>query len=229
MAKAKYKANVSRPKVGSTRKSDSKKKSAKVSKPMYGGMPNGGKVTGKPMYGSPTGALAKLPGGAPKKQVPQATPMDPRITAWKNSQIGALSTQRNNALTDLTQQAGAAASEYGFNIKTDAQGNPIFNPADLTVNPQDPFSKMALLQKSYQGQQRGTLNGYAGQGQLNSGAYQRMVGANTSHNNQDKDALAKAFQDVINGIKRGRQSAVDTYNQGVGGVGSQALEMALGG
>lgn len=187
------------------------------------GLGSGGKPTPAASAG---GSTASIP--HPGEAGPTATPMDPRITAWQNEQNTALSGQRDTALTGLTADANRAASDYGFNITNDAAGNPVFG-GDLTVNPQDPFSKMALLQKSYEGQKRGSLNSYAAQGQLYSGALHNKQTSDLSHNNQDKDALAKAFQDLLASIRQQRAGVTDSYNAGVGSAGAQAIQMALGG
>lgn len=183
-------------------------------------------------YGSGANGLPGVHGVQPNgagPTAPSATPMDPRITAYTNNQTAELGHERDETLAYTNVDADRAASDYGFNITKDASGNPTFNSGDLTVNPQDPFSKMALLQKSYEGQQRGTTNSYASSGQLYSGALLNKRAADTSQNDQDKDALAKAFRDTIEGLRRQRAGAVDTYTSGVNAAGGQALQLALGG
>jgi hypothetical protein len=130
----------------------------------------------------------------PQPAAPTPTPPpDPSLLA---QQAQADNTVR---LSDAwaTYQTGQVNSSYGF----DAQGQ---------IDPNNPYSRAALLQRSYQDSQRGTANSYNAAGQYSSGAFARMQGRNAENFDIGLDQLQKQRGQDLAGILKGQ---VDTYSQ----------------
>jgi hypothetical protein len=96
-----------------------------------------------------------------------------------------------------TYQTGQINADYGFT----PQG---------TIDPNNPYSRAALLQRSYQDSQRGTTNSYAAAGQYSSGAYKRMQDRNAENFDIGLDQLKKGQGRELSGVLKGQ---VDTYSQ----------------
>jgi hypothetical protein len=96
-----------------------------------------------------------------------------------------------------TYQTGQINADYGFG-------------ADGTIDPNNPYSRAALLQRSYQDSQRGMTNSYAAAGQFNSSAYDRMQGRNAENFDIGVDQLKKAQGKEQAAVLKGQ---VDTYSQ----------------
>lgn len=102
--------------------------------------------------------------------------------------------------------AGQTAAEYGASVPNavyDENGNPTLqgmtvdwgNPDGIAQN--NPFSKAALLIRSYQQGVSGTSNSYAARGQHSSGAYQRAQGSNAFGFEQGKSGINTALSNFI--------------------------------
>lgn len=152
--------------------------------------------------------------GVPAAPLPQnpyvasTPPIDPAFEAYK------VSSARNVALSnaDATYQNARIENQYGLGADTS-----------------NPYSQAKMLEESYKRSQRGTLNSYASQGQLHSGAYGRMQGENQRNYNIGYDELARSYKDAKYGVVR---SQLGTYANSVAGVDDAqfaALLRALGG
>jgi len=108
--------------------------------------------------------------------------------------------------------AGQTATEFGASAPTttyDANGNPTIsgmqvnwdNPDGIAQN--NPFSKAALLIRSYQQGVQGTSNSYAARGQHSSGAYQRAQGSNAFGFEQGKSGINTALANFMTGANQG--------------------------
>jgi hypothetical protein len=145
-----------------------------------------------------TTAGAGLPTQGPGQAAPPpgATPTPPPDPALLAAQ-----SQANTAvgLSDAwaTYQTGQINADYGFG-------------ADGTIDPNNPYSRAALLQRSYQDSQRGMTNSYAAAGQFNSSAYDRMQGRNAENFDIGVDQLKKAQGKEQAAVLKGQ---VDTYSQ----------------
>lgn len=122
-----------------------------------------------PNYGTPQYAAQfdpSQPFGSP--QAPGAPLPD-----WQQIAADAAN-QRNNAYqtAQATFDRGNIARDYGFT----ASGG---------IDPNNPNSRAALLQQSYQQGARGDNTSYAAQGQLYSGAYQNQINSRTRSYNTD--------------------------------------------
>lgn len=121
---------------------------------------------------TPAPAPAAAPAPAPAAVAPLAP--SPELLA---AQAAANQNIAVGNATD-TWQIGQLHNDYGY----DASGN---------IDPSNPYSQAAMLQKHYQQSQRGNLNSYADQGQLYSGALQNA-----------QDAAYGSFKQGEYGLKR---------------------------
>lgn len=175
--------------------------------------------------GTSVGAVNGTPTGGPA--TPGAAPEDPRISGWYGDQLKSATTARDNAYYSIGYNLQEGANDYGFSYTQDPSTGAY--GTDLSVDPANPFSKMALLQRSYEQQKAGTMNSYAADGQINSGAYQRMKRENQFQNDAGNDELKKAFRRLLQGANQDRLAAADQYSASLGSAGSEALRLALGG
>lgn len=87
----------------------------------------------------------------------------------------------------------------------------------------NPYSKAKLLEASYKNRQGSTLNSYAEQGQLYSGALQKQIGEDARQNSIDYDSLQRGYYSALANIEKGR---IDRYSQS-GQVLDQATMASL--
>lgn len=102
--------------------------------------------------------------------------------------------------------ASVDGMEYGANIDG-------INPA--AIDPQNPFSKMALLQTSYQQTKDASKNGYASMGQLYSGALLNKQSEDTRQGNINLDAIKRGFRDYLANQNQAVGNTASTYTNGV--------------
>lgn len=108
-------------------------------------------------------------------------------------------TNYDNTLAALAAREPLIQREYGY----DAEGR---------IDPNNPFSKAQLLQRTYQQTQKGTGNQYAARGQLYSGALQRAKNEN-QFNYQAQDAqLRGSYAQQLAELARLRAEAQNQYN-----------------
>lgn len=81
--------------------------------------------------------------------------------------------------------------------------------ADAVSNP---YSRAAMLQRSYNQNQRASINTMASRGQLYAGATQNQANANTFNYGSSYDALSKDFGARQSQIANQRQSAQDAFS-----------------
>lgn len=92
----------------------------------------------------------------------------------------------------------------------------------------NPYSQAALLEESFRRSKLGTTNSFAGQGQLHSGAYQRMQGENARNYSIDSDRNRRAYDQTVHGINYGQAQAAANYGMGMDDAAFEALRRALG-
>lgn len=132
---------------------------------------------------------------APKDK-PPAPPYDPMLDAYRAS-------ANRNAVAGQawgTYQSGELDRDYGFT-------------PEGAVDPNNPYSRAALLQRSYQDSVRGNTNSYAASGQLYSGALKNAQ--NRAFQNYDigLDSLKRDLGRARAGVVKGQ---LDSY----AGIGS---------
>ena len=123
-----------------------------------------------------------------------------------------LGANRDNALAQATFGEGRAASDFGFQLNRDPTTG--FATAG-GLDTSNPFSKMSLLQRSYETSKRSTSNQYASMGQGFSGAFNAQQGENTRGYQQGYDALTKDFADILMGFTQDRANAQSSYTSGL--------------
>ena len=149
------------------------------------------------------------------------TYLDPN-SALRKQQLG---TRRDNAYADITQDAGRHMTEYGYTGQdTNNDGIP---DSGFQVDPNNPFSRAALLQRSYDQAQRGTTNSMAAQGQLYSGALQNALNEDRFQFDRGTDQNMKAFDRGLTEFMRGRRDAGQNFEEGVSNIDWEALVQAL--
>lgn len=171
-----------------------------------------------PISGPPAPAP---PPTADEKQAAATSFLNPGATAAK--QFNASS--RDNIYSDLTKSAGYAQADYGY-TGSDTNGDGIPD-SGFTLDPNNPFSRAALLQKTYEQNQRGTTNSMAAQGQLYSGALQDAQNENTFQNQAGVDSNQKSFNRMLDELLRGRRDAGLSTERANADVDWQALVAAV--
>jgi hypothetical protein len=155
-------------------------------------------VVGAGTANTATTVGAGLPTQGPGQAAPPPppTPTPPPDSGLIMAQAGA-----NNAVAIAdgwaAYQNTQIGADYGFT-------------ADGAIDPNNPYSRAALLQRSYQDSQRGTTNSYASAGQYNSSAYSRMQDRNSENFDVGVDQLKKAEAKERAAVLKGQ---VDTYSE----------------
>lgn len=116
-----------------------------------------------------------------------------------------------NDPTRVIHRAGEVNFDAGFSAP------PSFTSGDTVggfgnTDPNNPFSRASMLQKSYANANDVSSGSFANRGQLNSGAYQRAQGRNTFGYEQGKDALLKGFAARLGEFQGQRQGAYNAYD-----------------
>jgi hypothetical protein len=141
---------------------------------------------GSYVSGPQTGGLPAA--GTPGYSTP--TPAPPPVGApppdWQ--QIAAESAATRGvqyADAQATYDRGRISRDFGYG-------------ANGQIDPSNPYSKAALLQKNFQEHTLGNTTSYAGQGQLYSGALQNAQNATTSGYLADSNSLHNQYSDALN-------------------------------
>lgn len=187
-----------------------------------------------PSRPSHTAPRAVLPAGRASHPAPVAHPVGPNLSTGASAHpmaaapapVAAVNPMFESVFNDSNSDANdsynstiagdregeqRAGSDYGFTPQYGADGSVDYNATMAHgVDPNNPFSKMALLSRAYQNQQKSTTNGYAAQGQLFSGAVQNQRSADQFTNDQQTAATKQAFSDAINNFTQNRRTAGDT-------------------
>lgn len=90
---------------------------------------------------------------------------------------------RNNAYGAIAAQRIAVGEEYGMDPATGA--------INANVDVTNPYSRAALMNRTYSQQRAGNMNNYAARGQLISGAYAARMAEDTRNENQDRAGLER--------------------------------------
>jgi hypothetical protein len=136
----------------------------------------------------------------------------PWDVAAANSEAGALN-RRNTTLTGL--DSGWLRSQQDFGLE---------GPwADAASNP---YSRSALLQRSYDSAKRGTTNS-AGHN-LYAGSFVNAQNQNTHQFNLGRDELQRAYDEARARNLSERQQAMDRYNEEIAQAGWDRVNAGLG-
>lgn len=158
--------------------------------------------------------------------------------AMFNSLLGDATNTANtgygHSIADSYGNEATFASDLGANL---TPRDPNADPSAVTqgsidwghVQASNPFSKAALLVRSFGEQQNRTTNGYAARGQLYSGAIQNQRGNDTFGYQQGQDTLNKGLLRYLTGQSTGRRDAGVTRDTTINNGGFDALKTLLGG
>lgn len=185
-------------------------------------------TTWKPTPGTPAAAAQATPDYssaqhtvADGKQAAATSFLSPHATKLKGFNDSA----RDNIFADLTKSAGYAQADYGY-TGSDTNGDGIPD-SGFNVDPNNPFSRAALLQKRYTESKQGTTNSMAAQGQLYSGALQSAQDENSFQNQAGVDENQKAFNRYLDSLISGRRDASLATDRENAGIDWDALVAAV--
>lgn len=181
-----------------------------VSGKQYGGF-GGAPASAKPATAG--GFTATLPGAGGKTatvpNVQPALPVDPQY----NAETGGYWRDYGNTVAGLDLGRQQTFTDYGYTPTID-------NGTDLvtgyTFDPNNPFSRAALLKKHFDEQRAGDTTSMAAQGQLYSGAFVNRKNYTDFQDLQGTDALQKGIANFIGTNNLGHGTAGTTLATNLG-------------
>lgn len=137
---------------------------------------------------------------------------DPSLpfNAEYDTTVSGLARNRNVALQNNAYERQQTQANYGFD-------NPLANP----------YSKAALLQRSYDQFNKGAINGAAASGQLYSGSTQTGLDEGLFNFGQEYNAQQSAYQNDLRGLTDADLAANTEYNDGLQNAEAKRLADAL--
>lgn len=130
--------------------------------------------------------------------------------AQYDTTVSGLARNRDVALQNNAYQRQQTQSMYGFD-------NPLANP----------YSKAALLQRSFDQFNRGTVNSAAASGQLYSGSTQSALDTGLYNFGQDWNAAQSDYQNELRALTDKDVAAQNEYQEGVQAAEAKRLASAL--
>lgn len=131
-----------------------------------------------------------------------------------NSQKAGIDTNLDQTLIGIGGERARAYSQFGYT-------------ANGEVDPTNPFSRAALLQRSYEQQSRGNNTSYAAQGQLYAGSYQNAIDQTDRGYAQSKYQLGTEFDSVLAGFNQREVDAKWQNTERTAGAQGEATYRAL--
>lgn len=210
--------------------------SRKPPKPVVPGMP---KKTSQGL-GSLATALANIQKTANAGQ-PLATstppPAAPAVTqtrrpieedAGYQQQIATAARNRDSTFTDIDRQRGQTLQQFGYTAQFNPDQSIVAGTlAAAPTDPNNPFSRAALLKRAYDDRKRGTETSYAARGQQFAGS---MVNANNRidlENLQSQNAMSSQLADILAGLFAKRRQAGVAFDEEGQRAAAQALARAV--
>lgn len=155
---------------------------------------------------------------APQGFTPPA-PTLPPDPAYQQ-QLASLGQSRDDQLLALTGERQRGLSDYGYSATLDPSGN----VTGVAFDPNNPYSRAALLRKSYQQAKAGNTNSYAAAGQLYAGSLVNAQNTATDRFQQSDDALQKALVAFLANNQAQVNAVKNAYETGAG----EALADSIG-
>lgn len=164
----------------------------------------------------------------PSQPAAPVRPTDPATVpkdATYNAQATNYARQRDDTLAGIGRERNQAMADYGYTGTFDAQGN----LTGRAVDPNNPFSRAALLKRTYDQRAGSNINNYASRGMLQSGAY------NAAKDNTDFGFLQgtneneRSLDAILGGLIGRTRSANTNYESGLTEAGAENLARLLGG
>ena len=163
--------------------------------------PAGGSTPGyKPPAGMTTGQAVAA-------GTPAARPPDAKFLA----DINTLGYNRDTTLTNLTAGRSRTLGDYGF---TETNIDPQTGVGALAFDPNNPYSKAALLKQSYDRNRAATAQSMGSMGQTFSGAGQASQNALFASQAQDQAKMRSALTTYLAGNTVDRTTAQTGYETG---------------
>jgi hypothetical protein len=128
-------------------------------------------------------------------------------------QVGGYQKGRDTTLGALAQQRTSTLGDYGF---TETDIDPTTGVGKLAYDPNNPFSKAALLKKSYDTSRRSTGQSMGAGGQLYSGAFQNSQDLINRNQLQGEDTLTKSLTKFLIDNTTQGTTAKTNYETNVG-------------
>lgn len=143
----------------------------------------------------------KGPPAPPSASAP-APPQGPvtNFDPVRDQQLGLNQKTYGDTLSNLDQQTSTLENQFGFN-------------GSGQVDPTNPFSKAALLQRNYSNATRGSTNRYASNGQLYAGSLQNQQNTNAFNYQSGFNTLKTDFNNRLQQIAQARTSAGNNLSQ----------------
>jgi hypothetical protein len=163
-----------------------------------------------------TGPFANIQGGV----TPQNT-LKPTVQPWDTqyeSDVSSINSARDQSLLQIAAQRSQLGSDYGY--QQDQTGA-------VTVDPSNPFSRAALLERTYRQSQAGSTNSLAARGQLYSGALQNALGEGQYQHDVGSDALQRSFQSAAQALEAQRLQALTGATTGITDAQGRRLDRSL--
>lgn len=145
--------------------------------------------------------------------------------AQYDAEVGAAGRSRDTTLAGISRERNDALATYGYTGTFDANGN----LTDRQFDPSNPFSRAALLKRTYDQSSRGNVNRMAVRGQLNAGSFQNLKNNTDFGYMQGEDANQKSLNALIGSLIGRQQAANTSYDSAVVQAGGSRLARALGG
>ena len=158
---------------------------------------------------------------APKPTDPASTPKDAQYLA----SVTGLARNRDDTLAGIGREQNQALAEYGYTGAFDAQGN----LTGRSVDTNNPFSRAALMKRSYDQSARGNNTSFAARGQLNSGAFQNAKDNTDFGYLRGMNENERSFDAVIGNLIGRRATANTNYETGTTQAGLDNLARLIGG
>jgi len=170
------------------------------------GMPTPGRYPSIP--GTPTGGggVSAAP-AAPAAAVPQYSLFNLPPDASYDQAVALLQRQRDEGLASIAGERARSLSDYGFH-----EGP----TGTLTFDANNPFSKAAVMKKSYDTNRRSTAQSLGSGGQLYSGAFQNAQNLVNRNQLQSEDTLTKNLQAFLARNTGQRKEALTNYELAAG-------------
>ncbi len=156
-----------------------------------GGVPSPGVAPGPPVTGS-----------TPATPAPVGTDGLPHDSLYDSDAARALA-RRQAAENAVPGQLAQGRDQFGYSYDQ--------TTGAIADDPTNPYSRRALLVQSYDNARRGNTNSLAAHGQLYAGSLSNAQDTSQRTFNQSGDALKRSFQDYVQKVLSGRQTAVDQY------------------
>ncbi len=179
----------------------------------------------------PVAAPAPAPAAVPAPAPAPAPPVDPGAiplgaqVALDAANQAALANY-SNTVAGITNSEDRTASDFGYKVDYSTGANGARTVTNLSVDPTNPFSRAAALQRSYDQAKEGSTNSYAARGQLYAGSLQNAQNENTYQFAKGENALRQSFIDFIARSEQARTAAEIAKNNAASAAQADALNAA---